>query len=266
MRTAFYEGKLVNIGLGASRLDGVVLHPGQILSFWKLVGRPSVSSGFALGRAIREDALHGETGGGLCQVSGLAYELGLRAGLEVLERHPHSRDLYAEEDRFTLLGLDATVVWPWKDLRLRNPHGVPVCLRFEAGDGWLEGRVHAAEGTAAFELEVERTDFADHRKVRVSRRSAGGQSLGVSSDSYVRQGAGLPVSQVAAQPRHRYPQRHRRPLAQYRHHGRMPPCCTGLLLYGLAPGARPPGGCHATKKGEEFPALSIGYDAADQKR
>lgn len=185
MRTAFYEGKLVNIGLGASRLDGVMLHPGQILSFWKLVGRPSVSSGFALGRAIREDALHGETGGGLCQVSGLAYELGLRAGLEVLERHPHSRDLYAEEDRFTLLGLDATVVWPWKDLRLRNPHGVPVCLRFEAGDGWLEGRVHAAEGTAAFELEVERTDFADHRKVRVSRRSAGGQSLGVSSDSYV---------------------------------------------------------------------------------
>lgn len=185
MRTAFYEGKLVNLGLGASRLDGVVLAPGQILSFWKLVGRPTSASGFAMGRAIREDALQGETGGGLCQVSGLAYELGLRAGLEVLERHPHSRDLYAEQDRFTLLGLDATVVWPWKDLRLRNPHGAPVCLRFELGDGWIEGRVHAPQGIAACELEVERDDIADHRTVQVRRRSLPGETHLVSSDRYV---------------------------------------------------------------------------------
>ncbi len=184
-RTAFHEGKLVNLALGASRLDRVVLAPGQIFSFWRLVGRPTTDAGFAMGRAIRDDALHGETGGGLCQVSGLAYELGLRAGLEVLERHPHSRDLYAEQDRFTLLGLDATVVWPWKDLRLRNPHGQSVCLRFEMGDGWVEGRVLAGGEIAAFELEVEREDFADHRKVKVSRHSSGDESQLVSSDSYV---------------------------------------------------------------------------------
>lgn len=184
-RTAFHEGKLVNIALGASRLDGVVLGPGQIFSFWRLAGRPTTQAGFAMGRAIRGDALHGETGGGLCQVSGLAYELGLRAGLEVLERHPHSRDLYAEQDRFTLLGLDATVVWPWKDLRLRNPHACPVCLRFDLNDGWIEGRILTGGNIPAWELDVEREDLADSRKVRVSRRSARGESQLVSSDTYV---------------------------------------------------------------------------------
>jgi vancomycin resistance protein VanW len=34
-------------------------------------------------------------GGGLCQLSGIVYEAGLRAGLDPAERHPHSRDLYA---------------------------------------------------------------------------------------------------------------------------------------------------------------------------
>lgn len=184
-RTAFHEGKLVNIALGASRLDRVVLGSGQIFSFWRLVGRPTTEAGFAMGRAIREDELQGETGGGLCQVSGLAYELGLRAGLEVLERHPHSRDLYAEQDRFTPLGLDATVVWPWKDLRLRNPHGHSVCLRFELGDGWIEGRVLTGGDIPAWELDVEREDLVGRRKVRVSRCSPASESELVSSDTYV---------------------------------------------------------------------------------
>jgi hypothetical protein len=108
--SAFFEGKLANIGLGAKRLDGVVVAPGEVLSFWKLVGRPSAAAGFEIGRSIRGGAAGADIGGGLCQLSGIAYEAGC-GGSEVVERHPHSRDLYAEEDRFTPLGLDATVVW-----------------------------------------------------------------------------------------------------------------------------------------------------------
>jgi vancomycin resistance protein VanW len=127
--TGFLEGKLANIGLSAALLDGVVVAPGEIFSFWKLVGRPSAAAGFAIGRSIRGGIVGGEIGGGLCQVSGIAYEAGLRAGLTVVERHPHSRDLYTEEERFTPLGLDATVVWPNKDLRLSNPLAVPLQFR-----------------------------------------------------------------------------------------------------------------------------------------
>jgi vancomycin resistance protein VanW len=182
--TAFAEGKLANIALSAALLDGVVVAPGEIFSFWKLVGRPSAASGFAIGRSIRGDRVGGEIGGGLCQVSGIAYEAGLRAGLAIVERHPHSRDLYAEADRFTPLGLDATVVWPNKDLRLANPFAVPVQFRFAVGNSTIAASVHAPVPLDATTLEVARVDHEGWRAVRVVRRTGAGAAETISDDLY----------------------------------------------------------------------------------
>lgn len=182
--TGFLEGKLANIRLSAARLDGVTVAPGETLSFWALVGRPSAASGFAIGRSIRNDLVGGEIGGGLCQVSGIAYEAGLRAGLTIAERHPHSRDLYAEADRFTPLGLDATVVWPWKDLRLLNPLGMPLQFRFAVRDLTLAASVRAPAPLAPATIEIERTDRDGWRAVRIVRRLAGGPAETVSNDLY----------------------------------------------------------------------------------
>jgi vancomycin resistance protein VanW len=181
-QSPLWEGKLANLQRGAAMLDGVLIAPGELFSFWHWIGSPTAARGFAVGRAIRDDLATGDPGGGLCQLSGIAYELGLRAGLHIAERHPHSRDLYeTEEDRFTPLGLDATVVWPWKDLRLENRLGVPVALRF-AVEGmelraWLQSEMDMTEQA----LRLERTDFVDRRVVRVLR----GDAL-VSEDSYAR--------------------------------------------------------------------------------
>jgi vancomycin resistance protein VanW len=182
--TAFVDGKLANIGLGAALLDGVVVAPGEIFSFWELVGCPSASNGFAVGRSIRGGLVGGEIGGGLCQVSGIAYEVGLRAGLTIVERHPHSRDLYTEEERFTPLGLDATVVWPYKDLRLLNALEVPARFRFAVRDLTIAASVHAPVPRDAARLEIERADPDGCREVRVIRRAAGGEAELVSDDRY----------------------------------------------------------------------------------
>ncbi len=182
--TGFLEGKLANIALSAARLDGVVVAPGEMLSFWALVGRPSAASGFAIGRSIRGGEVGGEIGGGLCQVSGIVYEAGLRAGLAVAERHPHSRDLYTEAERFTPLGLDATVVWPYKDLRLVNMLPVPVQFRFAVRELRLSASVHAAVPLEPAKLEIERTDREGWRAVRIVRRPAGGGAEPVSDDLY----------------------------------------------------------------------------------
>ncbi|MGE3397607.1 MAG: VanW family protein [Sphingomonas sp.] len=170
--TAFLGGKLANIRLGVSRLDGIVIAPGEIFSFWTLIGRPSPEAGFALGRSIRGGAVGGEIGGGLCQLSGIAYELFLRAGLDVLERHAHSHDLYSEEERFTPLGLDATVVWPFRDLRLANGLDVPVIARFTVDGLTLNASLHAARAIVPKAIEIERTDHAARREVSVSRDGA----------------------------------------------------------------------------------------------
>ena len=58
----------------------------------------------------------------------MLYHLALVGGLEIVERHPHSIDIYREEDRYAPLGADATVVWGFKDLRLRNPYPSAVSI------------------------------------------------------------------------------------------------------------------------------------------
>ncbi len=179
----FLAGKLANLTLGASRLDGVVVAPGETLSFWRLVGKPSARAGFALGRSIRGGVAGGDIGGGLCQLSGIVYEAGIRAGLNPVERHPHSKDLYAEQERFTPLGLDATVVWPWKDLRLANPLDVPVRLRVAVRDLTLHAEIHALGQREAAEIDIQRSDGNDHRQVRVVRRG-GGLAETLSEDRY----------------------------------------------------------------------------------
>jgi vancomycin resistance protein VanW len=182
--TGFLEGKLANIRLSAASLDGVVVAPGEVFSFWKLVGCPSAAAGFAVGRSIRGGIVGGEIGGGLCQVSGIAYEAGLRAGLIVVERHPHSRDLYAEADRFTPLGLDATLVWPNKDLRLSNPFAVPVQFRFAVRDLTVTVAVHAPIPLDAATIEIGRIDREGWREVRIVRRPAVGEAERISDDLY----------------------------------------------------------------------------------
>jgi vancomycin resistance protein VanW len=183
--SAFVEGKLANIRLGARRLHGVVLAPGETFSFWKLIGRPTAAAGFAMGRTIRGGAVAGELGGGLCQLSGIVYEAGLRAGLVPVERYPHSRDLYAEADRFTPLGLDATVVWPYKDLRLANPFSVPVQFRLHLEEASITASVHAPMARAAATLDVARIDHDGWRAVRVIRHLESGDAELLSDDIYL---------------------------------------------------------------------------------
>ncbi len=184
-KSPFWQGKLANIQLGASMLDGIVVPPGGVFSFWTVIGRPSQTAGYAIGRAIRDDLVGGDIGGGLCQLSGIAYEAGLRAGLDMLERHPHSRDLYNDAERFTPLGLDATVVWPWKDLRLGNPYDFAVMLRLGVNGFTLTAEVLGVEKIEQLHLEVTRNDSAIERHVVVTRSAPGRSLLPVSEDRYV---------------------------------------------------------------------------------
>ena len=118
--SATLENKLNNLRLGAAKIHQVVICPGQVFSFWKLIGKPSSVNGFAKSRSIINGKLEAETGGGLCQLSGIIYLLSIKAGLQIIERHPHSLDIYQEAERFAPLGADATVAFGYKDLRIRN--------------------------------------------------------------------------------------------------------------------------------------------------
>lgn len=129
VRGELYCNKVTNIALAIAAIDGSVIAPGQTWSFWRRIGRPTSTKGYLEGRSIRDGRLARELGGGLCQLSGLLHHVGLVGGLVIAERHAHSVDIYREEDRYTPLGADATVVWGAKDLRLLNSRDVSIVIR-----------------------------------------------------------------------------------------------------------------------------------------
>ncbi|WP_308006019.1 VanW family protein [uncultured Chryseobacterium sp.] len=133
----FYENKLHNLKIVGEKINHLIIHPNEVFSFWKLTGKPSKSNGFKEGRNLIKDHISSDFGGGICQFSSILYFLALQSGLKIIERFPHSIDIYKDHERFTPLGSDCTVVYGYKDLQLQNPFSFPVQLQCSVGDGEL---------------------------------------------------------------------------------------------------------------------------------
>lgn len=112
-----------NLRLAASKLDGHVLFPGEELDFNAVVGPRDEANGYQVAPVIAQGELVDGIGGGTCQISGTLHAAALFAGLTVVERYPHTRP-----SAYIRLGLDAAVVYPTMNLRLRNPYEFPVVL------------------------------------------------------------------------------------------------------------------------------------------
>ena len=83
------QTKVVNLKLAVARLDDIVLYPGEALSFWRLVGRPTRRRGYLDGMVLCEGRVVPGVGGGLCQLSNLIYWMTLHTELTVGERWRH---------------------------------------------------------------------------------------------------------------------------------------------------------------------------------
>lgn len=112
-----------NIALAAGKLNGTVISPGEIFSFNRTVGDGSAANGFLTGRVLYRDTAAYEPGGGICQVSSTLFNAMLLAGFNITERHRHSQPV-----RYVPLGLDATIRYGKKDLRMKNTHPSPLYL------------------------------------------------------------------------------------------------------------------------------------------
>lgn len=138
-----FENKLFNIELASKRINKQILKPKQIFSFFKIIGNPNHS--FKKSRTIVNGKLEQENGGGMCQVSGILYQMSLITGLEVLERHNHSVDIYTKETRFAPLGCDATIVYGYKDLRIKNNLPFPIKFEIEIIDNFIYATLFSIE-------------------------------------------------------------------------------------------------------------------------
>ncbi len=138
-----------NVALAAKRLEGVLLEPGEVLSFNERVGERSRERGFMPAPVIAGGEIEIGQGGGVCQVSTTLHLAAMEAGLTIVEHRTHSRPApYAPP------GLDATVAWGRIDYEIRNPHDFPVRARRAVRGGRLTVAIEGPEAPA-YSVETE---------------------------------------------------------------------------------------------------------------
>lgn len=115
--------RVPNIRTAARYLNGFIVGPGQVFSFNHVVGPRTEERGFVNAPVIVADELEPGLGGGVCQVASTLFAAAMLGGMEIVERRSHSRP-----SGYAPLGLDATVIYPEVDLRLRNPYDSPLML------------------------------------------------------------------------------------------------------------------------------------------
>lgn len=123
------EGRVHNINLAISKLDGTKVGVGETFSFNDTVGPREEKDGYK--EAIIFDGHGNKTkgfGGGVCQVTSTLYNAARGAGLEIEERHEHSREVpYVNE------GDDATVsFYGDEDLKFKNTKDYTITIKAEA--------------------------------------------------------------------------------------------------------------------------------------
>lgn len=133
------RNKVVNLRLAVEKLDGVLLRPGETLSYWRLIGKPSARRGYLPGMVLFLGRIGSDVGGGLCQLSNLIFWMTLHTDLTVVERYRHSHDVFPDAHRSQPFGTGATCAYPHRDLMLRNDTQETYQLRLRVGEKNLEG-------------------------------------------------------------------------------------------------------------------------------
>ena len=125
------ENRNNNIRLAFDYINsyGSVIQPNATFSFNKVVGKRTPERGFY----PATEYVYGEHeegyGGGVCQASTTLYQAAVRAGMQILERRPHSDSV-----SYTEYGKDATVYWSEFrggkkiDFSFRNTSDAPIYI------------------------------------------------------------------------------------------------------------------------------------------
>ncbi len=111
----------INIKLAASKINGILLAPGDVFSFNTIVGQRTAKGGYQMAQTYVAGEVVDDIGGGICQVSTTLYNAVLLSDLQVLERTNHYFKV-----TYVPLGLDAAVSYPNPDFRFKNNTNWPI--------------------------------------------------------------------------------------------------------------------------------------------
>lgn len=128
---------MLNAERAAEAMDGALVYPGQVFSFWDAAGPFDAAHGYVYGYGVLNGKVVPALAGGVCVTSTALYRAVLDAGLEVVERHPHGVPLaWANGDDAAVsfhVNPDGSLSRGW-DFRFQNGLKKPVAVF-----AWREG-------------------------------------------------------------------------------------------------------------------------------
>ncbi len=135
-RDLLHEARTFNLRTASGKLDGYVLLPGDVFDFNAVVGPRTEAMGYKIAPVIAQGELVDGIGGGTCQVAGTLHGAAFFAGLEIMERKPHTRPSF-----YIKMGMDAAVAYPAITLKIKNTLPFPVSFHETVKDGVVRAEI-----------------------------------------------------------------------------------------------------------------------------
>ena len=137
------ENKAVNIRLASSKINEIIIQPGEVFSFWRTIGKVNKRTGYKEGRVIKDNKLIPGTGGGLCNLANTINNLILNSPLEIVEFHKHSDALAPDNGKRIPLANGTSVSYNYIDYRFKNNTSQNVQLLLWCDDEKLYGELRS---------------------------------------------------------------------------------------------------------------------------
>ncbi len=138
--SASSESRAKNVEIGASKIDGTLLQPGEAFSVTEAVTPFTAEEGYELAPSYEAGSVVDSYGGGICQVSTTLYNAVLKAELEVDERHNHTMLVtYVDPSK------DAAIAEGVMDFIFTNDTDSMIYIASSAGGGTLTFSIYGKE-------------------------------------------------------------------------------------------------------------------------
>jgi len=135
--------KKKNLELASKKVNGLIIKPGEVFSFWKTVKNATKRKGYLNGLVISGHKFKAGIGGGLCQLANMIHWLILNSPLEVTELHHHSDALFPDEKRSVPFGTGTSISYKNLDYQFKNTSGQKVQLLIWIDSGDLCGELRS---------------------------------------------------------------------------------------------------------------------------
>lgn len=119
-----------NLKIATSKINGVILAPGEVFSYNKTLGKRTIDAGYKAAGTYIGGKVVDDVGGGICQVSSTLYNAALLSNLDIVSRTNHGFTT-----SYSRPGRDATVYYGAIDFKFKNTNNYPIKIVASTSNG-----------------------------------------------------------------------------------------------------------------------------------